>query len=62
MEDGFMKTWQECCDYFSVNTERGLSQDQVKKAKEKYGPNGNYRHFTKDFVKIDIFTVWPEPI
>jgi len=34
-----MKTWQECCDYFSVNTERGLSQDQVKKAKEKYGPN-----------------------
>jgi len=39
MEDGFMKTWQECCDYFSVNTERGLSQDQVKKAKEKYGPN-----------------------
>jgi len=39
MEDGFQKTWQECCDYFSVNTERGLSQDQVKKAKEKYGPN-----------------------
>ena len=54
MEDGFMKTWQECCDYFSVNTERGLSQDQVKKAKEKYGPNGNYRHFIKDFVKIDL--------
>jgi len=34
-----MKTWQECCDYFSVNTERGLSQDQVKKNREKYGPN-----------------------
>jgi len=39
MEDGFMKTWQECCDFFSVNTERGLSLDQVKKSKEKYGPN-----------------------
>lgn len=39
MEDGFQKTWQECCDYFSVNTERGLSQDQVKKGREKYGLN-----------------------
>jgi len=39
MEDGYMKTWQECCDYFGVNTERGLSQDQVKKAREKYGLN-----------------------
>merc|ERR1712061_689818 len=38
-EDGFMKTWQECCDHFGVNTERGLSQDQVKRAREKYGPN-----------------------
>jgi len=34
-----MKTWQECCDYFGVNTERGLSQDQVKRAREKHGPN-----------------------
>ena len=40
MEDGFMKTWQECCDYFNVNTERGLTTDQVKKNIEKYGPNG----------------------
>merc|ERR1712061_587069 len=38
-EDGFMKTWQECCDHFGVNTERGLSQDQVKRAREKHGPN-----------------------
>jgi len=34
-----MKTWQECCDYFGVNQERGISQDQVKKAREKYGLN-----------------------
>jgi len=34
-----MKTWQECCDNFNVNTERGLSTEQVKKNVEKYGPN-----------------------
>lgn len=34
-----MKTWQQCCDYFNVNTERGLSADQVKKNIAKYGPN-----------------------
>jgi Ca2+ transporting ATPase len=39
MEDGYMKTWQQCCDYFNVNTERGLSPDQVKKNLDKYGPN-----------------------
>lgn len=40
MEDGFMKKWEECCDYFSVNVERGLSPDQVKRNRDKYGPNG----------------------
>jgi Ca2+ transporting ATPase len=39
MEDGFMKTWQECCDRFNVDTERGLSEGQVKKNLEQYGPN-----------------------
>jgi len=34
-----MKTWQQCCDYFNVGVERGLSQDQVKKGLEKFGPN-----------------------
>jgi Ca2+ transporting ATPase len=39
MEDGYMRTWQECCDYFNVNVERGLTPEQVKKNLEKYGPN-----------------------
>lgn len=34
-----MKTWQQCCDHFSVNTESGLSTDQVKKSQEKFGLN-----------------------
>jgi hypothetical protein len=40
MEDGYMKTWQECCHYFGVKPDHGLSAEQVKKSKDKYGPNG----------------------
>ena len=40
MEDGYMKTWEQCCDHFGVNVDRGLTQDQVKKNLDKYGPNG----------------------
>jgi len=40
MEDGFMKTWQECADRFSVRPERGLTTDQVKDNLQKYGHNG----------------------
>ena len=35
-----MKTWQQCCDYFGVNVDRGLSTAEVKKNLDKYGPNG----------------------
>ena len=40
MEDGYMKTWEQCCDHFGVNVDRGLSPDQVKRNLDKYGPNG----------------------
>ncbi|NEU32704.1 hypothetical protein GN156_18465, partial [bacterium LRH843] len=34
-----MKTVEEALTYFSVDQERGLSLDQVKRNQEKYGPN-----------------------
>jgi len=34
-----MKTWEQCCDYFGVNVDRGLSPSQVKSNLDKYGPN-----------------------
>ena len=40
MEDGFMKTADECVGYFGVDAERGLSQRQVEENRKKYGPNG----------------------
>merc|ERR1712110_911657 len=39
MEDGFMKTADECVGYFGVDAERGLSQRQVEDNRKKYGPN-----------------------
>ncbi|UYV63531.1 ATP2A2 [Cordylochernes scorpioides] len=43
MELSHMKSTKETLDYFSTDPERGLSDGQVKKNQEKYGPNGkNY--------------------
>ncbi|KDR21433.1 calcium-transporting ATPase sarcoplasmic/endoplasmic reticulum type isoform X1 [Zootermopsis nevadensis] len=39
MEDGHAKTVDEVLNYFSVDPERGLTPDQVKRNQEKYGPN-----------------------
>ena len=55
MEDGFMKTWQECCDHFNVDTERGLSTDQVEKNLKKYGANGKKDYDILGFQWKDRF-------
>ena len=55
MEDGFMKTWQECCDRFNVDTERGLSEGQVKKNLEQYGPNGKWKLKHEEHVQFYYF-------
>ena len=40
MEDGHTRTVQEVERFFNLDSERGLSDDQVKRNQEKYGPNG----------------------
>ena len=42
MEDGFMKTSDECISYFGVDAERGLTSRQVEDNRKKYGPNGEW--------------------
>lgn len=54
MEDGYMKTWQECCNHFNVNPEHGLSIDQVKKMREKYGLNGERYLATYNELKRQV--------
>ncbi|XKL63181.1 hypothetical protein PGB90_005545 [Kerria lacca] len=39
MEDAHIKKVEEVLSYFSVDPERGLTPDQVKRYQEKYGPN-----------------------
>jgi len=55
MEDGFMKTWQECCSNFNVNPEVGLSTSQVQGNRDKYGPNGT---FSLIILKIEGSIAW----
>ncbi|KAM5198007.1 sarcoplasmic/endoplasmic reticulum calcium ATPase 1 isoform 1-T1 [Hipposideros larvatus] len=40
MEAAHSKSTEECLAYFGVSETTGLSQDQVKRHLEKYGPNG----------------------
>lgn len=42
MEDGHIKTVDECLNYFQADPERGLALDQVKRNQDKYGPNGKF--------------------
>lgn len=48
MEDAHIKTVDEVVNYFSTDSERGLTTDQVKKYQEKYGPNG--KSFLYEFL------------
>lgn len=40
MEDGHARTVDEVVNFYGVDSDRGLSTDQVKRNQEKYGPNG----------------------
>jgi len=40
MEDAHTKSTEEILAHFLVDEENGLSDEQIAKAQEKYGPNG----------------------
>jgi len=39
MENGHAKSSEEVAQFFGVDIEKGLTEDQVKRLREKYGPN-----------------------
>lgn len=57
MEDAYAKTSEEVLKYFNVSENLGLSQEEVKRNKKKYGPNGKktmlFKHDKYKFKKID---------
>lgn len=40
MEDAHARTSEEVINYFNLDSEKGLTPDQVKRNQEKYGLNG----------------------
>ena len=46
MENAHCVTTDECCKYFSVNSDTGLSDLQIKENQAKYGPNGKMSRFS----------------
>lgn len=53
MEDGHAKSVDEVINYFGTDLERGLSNDQIKRNQEKYGPNGK----CAPILYVDISTI-----
>ena len=45
MEDAFMKTTDAVLRRFNVSENLGLTQEEVRKNREKYGINGMYQFF-----------------
>jgi hypothetical protein len=41
MESAWAKSKEDVLKYFDVDENKGYSDEQVRKAQEKYGPNGN---------------------
>uniref|UniRef100_A0A3B5LUY7 Cation-transporting P-type ATPase N-terminal domain-containing protein n=1 Tax=Xiphophorus couchianus TaxID=32473 RepID=A0A3B5LUY7_9TELE len=47
MDNAHTKTVEEVLGFFSINESTGLSCEQLKKNREKWGPNGKYLFILK---------------
>ena len=43
MEDSFTKPVDEVVNYFKTDENTGLTDEQIQRYQEKYGPNGTHR-------------------
>lgn len=51
MENAHCKSTEEVLQHFKVDESTGLSDDQVKRALEKYGPNGKlYKRYRSQII------------
>ena len=48
MEDAYIKTSEEVLKFFNVSENLGLSQEEVKRNRQKYGLNG--MHFIIAYI------------
>ncbi|KAL4609586.1 sarcoplasmic/endoplasmic reticulum calcium ATPase 2 [Arapaima gigas] len=54
MENAHTKTVEEVYSYFSVNESTGLALDQVKRQREKWGPNGEHSMYTMSLWELVV--------
>ncbi len=63
MENSYILSTEEALKYFGVSEDSGLSDDQAKALREKYGSNGIdsgvFHHTLKADLMIDSFTGRP---
>ena len=64
MDNAHTKTVEEVYSFFNVNESTGLSLEQVKKQRERYGPNGKEPVNTSLFKKqvrlaANVPVSWP---
>ena len=60
MDDSHTKTTEEVVNYFKTDEHTGLSDEQIKRAQEKYGPNGElmYHNVWLPFIIHTIDFYW----
>jgi len=57
MEDSFTKPVDEVVNYFKTDENTGLTDEQIQRYQEKYGPNGTHATFSfSDSISKDAVT------
>ena len=62
MEQAWTKSNKEVLKYFNVEEDSGYSDDQVKRAQEKYGPNGKSNTLSVYLLTLPYRAPWDEKI
>lgn len=61
MDASWTKSKDEVAAFFEVDQETGYSEDQVKKAQDKYGPNGiTFAFFLFSFLFILFYFIFKQ--
>lgn len=57
MDNAHTKTVEEVLGYFGVNETTGLSSEQLRKSRERWGPNGS-----TSLAKIQVFVQYEQDV
>ena len=55
MDTPYLLSTEEALEHFQVNEQQGLSEQQVQRSLEKYGPNGTVHHHNFDHQTVLTF-------